>query len=221
MKNFLKSRTIQSAIILAIVTLLGVVLTIFYSKPTSQLIGSGDIVQGNKTENNNYATYPAREIDPVLIENIRKCSNPNHPYIVKGVVESSLISGPTYDETDKFKDILAQEIKAQSSTIIYRSGAIVPDGIKVWKAGATNVVYVGQNSISGKTVECINEELKLGFAGFELRNFEFEMKSDGYPIMEFEGGIYDHENAENEEFSIGAFAYADGKWRPGINIMAR
>lgn len=196
-------------------------LTIYFQQPTYQYSGSGDIVGGSKTENNTYQNYPVREVDPILIENIKECSNPNNPYVVTGVVESSLISGPIYDETDKFKDILAHEIEAQSSIIIYRSGAIVPDGIKVWQASTTNIVYVGQNSISGKSVECIPKELKLGFAGFQLRNLEFEIKSNRYPIMEFEGAIYDHESNRNEEFSISTFVYADGKLRPGIYIVPR
>lgn len=217
MKNFFKSKNIQAAIIGLIGLILTSFFTVYFSQPTQQHNGNGDNVAGDKYISNQYSGFPAREVDPSLILSIKKCSNPTNPYYVAGVVESSLISGPVYDETDKFKDIVAHEINAESSTIIYRSGAIVPDGIKVWSSSSTNFIYIGQNSLSGKRVECIDTELKLGFTAWELRSLEFQLKNDEFPTMDFEGRIYDYESNGQGTFSVGAFKYSDGKWRPGIN----
>lgn len=220
MKNFFKSRTIQAAIIGVLGIVIGSVMANYFSQPTQQHNGNGDNVAGDKVISHQYSSFPAREVDPSLISSIEKCSNPTNPYYVVGVVESSLISGPVYDETDKFKDIVAHEINAESSTVIYRSGAIVPDGIKVWSSSSTNFVYIGQNSLSGKGVECIDSELKLGYSAWELRSLEFQLKSDGFPTMDFEGRIYDNESSGQETFSVGVFKYSDGKWRPGINFAS-
>ncbi|TSC84963.1 MAG: hypothetical protein G01um101413_347 [Parcubacteria group bacterium Gr01-1014_13] len=186
--------------------------------------GSGDNVAGNKVENNTYIGNQERQVDNTLLDEIVKCSKKiNKNYEVVAVVNSNGLTSSVSDETSNFSGQIVNGLKSKGFKLeqwdaIYEAGAVIPDGVMVFGDVATNTVYVGRNSSSGKQVHCLDKELRLGYAGFGIKNFKLGVKNVEVKA-EIVAMIIEGNSTTNKDYFWG-IERLNGIWRPVIKIAS-